>query len=152
MNPLLAGFELLLPLAVKWAGEQERKILEEGVPLDEEGLGDARKMGVLQPEKIRVLKVRQVPMPGDFLLRRAAERTGLVSANTAGMALRYGIFVREDFWGNRALIAHECVHTAQYERMGGIREFLRQYLRECIEIGYPAAPMEQEAILKSAGL
>jgi len=67
------------------------------------------------------------------------------------MALRYGIFVRKDCWGDRQLIAHECVHTAQYERCG-FRGFLEKYLRECLEIGYPAAPMEQEAILKSAAI
>ena len=30
---------------------------------------------------------------------------------------------------------------------GGIRPFLSQYLRECLTIGYPAAPMEQEAVV-----
>ena len=43
-------------------------------------------------------------------------------------------------------IAHELAHTEQYERLGGIEPFLRQYLSECLTIGYPAAPMEQEAI------
>jgi len=56
------------------------------------------------------------------------------------------IFVRSDCWCERRLIAHELVHTVQYERLGGIRPFLRQYLTECLTVGYPAAPMEQEAI------
>ena len=34
---------------------------------------------------------------------------------------------------------------AQYERFGGFRLFLERYLHECITIGYPAAPLEQEA-------
>jgi len=82
----------------------------------------------------------------------AAQKTGLCSPHTAGMALRYGIFVRKDCWSDRHLIAHECVHTAQYEKFGGFRGFLSRYLRECLEIGYPAAPMEQEAIAKSAAI
>jgi hypothetical protein len=44
------------------------------------------------------------------------------------------------------------VHTLQYERLGGFQEFLRQYLYECITIGYPAAPLEQEAISTTARL
>jgi hypothetical protein len=44
------------------------------------------------------------------------------------------------------------VHTAQYERLGGIEPFLRQYLRECLTIGYPEAPLEQEAIATIASL
>jgi hypothetical protein len=65
------------------------------------------------------------------------------------MALRYGIFIRSDCWQMRRLIAHECVHTAQYERLGGIGQFLGCYLRECLEVGYPSGPLEQEAFLKS---
>jgi len=64
--------------------------------------------------------------------------------------LQYGIFIRLDCWRDRALIAHELVHTAQYERLGGILPFLRQYLFECVTIGYPEAPMEQEAIAVAA--
>ena len=44
------------------------------------------------------------------------------------------------------LIVHELVHTSQYEKLGGFLPFLRKYLMECINIGYPEAPMEQEAI------
>jgi hypothetical protein len=106
-------------------------------------------MGVLYPEKIRLLKVGRIPLPSSWLLRRAARITRLVSPAAAGMALRYGIFVRSDCWHDRRLIAHECVHTAQYERFGGFTEFLRRYLHECLEMGYPAGPLEQEARLKS---
>jgi len=60
--------------------------------------------------------------------------------------------VRLDFLGDRFLVAHELVHTAQYERCGSIAAFLRQYLHECLSIGYPDAPMEQEAILTSERL
>ena len=47
------------------------------------------------------------------------------------------------------LVAHECVHTGQYERMGGIKPFLKAYLRECIDPGYPNGPLEREAIERS---
>jgi hypothetical protein len=45
---------------------------------------------------------------------------------------------------------HELGHTLQYERLGGFEAFLRQYLFECITIGYPAAPMEQEVVHRTA--
>jgi hypothetical protein len=152
MKNILQQFDDLLPLAVLWAESQESLILEKGVPLSEQGLLDAKEVGVECPENIRLLQVASVPMPTDPVLAQAARATNLISPNTGGMAIRYGIFVRTECWNNRNLIAHECVHTAQYERMGGIKEFLSQYLRECIEIGYPAAPMEQEAIIKSQHL
>jgi hypothetical protein len=34
----------------------------------------------------------------------------------------------------------------QCEKLGGISPFLRKYLWECIEVGYPQAPLEQEAV------
>ena len=41
------------------------------------------------------------------------------------------------------MVVHELGHTAQYERLGGFEPFLRQYLSQCLTIGYPEAPMEQ---------
>ncbi len=149
MKALLRAMPFCLPLAVKWASQQEQKILFAGVPLDEPQLIDARLMGVAHPEKVRLLKVDQVPLPATRLLRWAARYTKLISSDTAGMALRYGIFIRSDCWQKRRLIAHECAHTAQYERLGGMGEFLGRYLRECLEVGYPFGPLEQEALLKS---
>ena len=140
---------LCLPLAIRWVSQQEQKILGAGVALDESQLTDARLMGVVHPERVRLLRVDQVPLPANRLLRWAAQRTRLLSSDTAGMALRYGIFIRSDCWQTRRLIAHECVHTAQYERLGGIGQFLGRYLRECLEVGYPSGPLEQEAFLKS---
>ena len=136
----------LLPLAEQWANEQEAVILATGVPLSEQGSRDAAAVGVREAQRIRLLAVSAVPMPAHPALRQAAIATSLISPNTIGLTLRYGIFIRKDYWGDRELVAHECVHTAQYERLGGFALFLTQYLRECIEIGYPEAPMEQEAI------
>lgn len=139
-------FQALLPLASRWAEDQERRILHEGVPLTPTQLGDARTIGVAHPEKVRLLSVSRVPIPDDPILRAAAQATQLISPDTAGLTLRYGIFIRADCWGDRRLVFHELVHTLQYERLGGLEPFLQQYLHECLTIGYPAAPMEQEAV------
>lgn len=148
----LEQFEQLLPLAVAWAEEQEQRILATGVALTPSQFSDARHVGVAHPELVRLLPAASIPVPEHPLLRAAGDATGLVSPFTAGLTLRYGIFIRSDVCDDRNLIAHELVHTAQYERMGGIAAFLRQYLHECLTIGYPAAPMEQEAIVVSERL
>ena len=145
-------FKVLLPLACAWAGEQERIILRDGVPLSPAQTTDAKSIGVAHPEKVRLLKVTRIPIPANPALRDAAKATGLISADTAGLTLRYGIFIRADCWGARPLVFHELVHTFQYERLGGLQQFLQQYLYECITIGYPAAPMEQEAVTTTARL
>jgi hypothetical protein len=84
-------------------------------------------------------------MPIHSVLRAAAEQVGLISPQTIGLTLRYGIFIRSDCWGDRRLVVHELAHVAQYERFGGFRPFLEQYLQECIDPGYPFGPLEQEA-------
>ena len=143
---IVAQFDRLLPLAARWAEALESRILREGIPLVREELADAKALGVGEPERVRLLCLASVPTPDDLTLRAAAAAVQFLTPATRGLALRYGIFVRQDCWRDRRLVAHELVHTVQYERLGGIEPFLRQYLFECLTIGYPAAPMEQEAI------
>ena len=145
-------FATLLPLAAIWAEEQEEIILREGVQLSETQMTDARKIGVSQAELIRLLRVQRIPLPENPALAEAAHSTQLITPATVGLTLRYGILIRDDCWGQRQLLAHELVHTSQYERLGGFLPFLRKYLNECITIGYPAAPMEQEAVSRAAEL
>ena len=139
-------FEVLLPLACEWAEAKERVILEYGVPLSNSQIEDAKRVGVIHPERVKVYVVPQIPIPKHPVLKAMAETTQLITPNTIGLTLRYGIFLHSSFSDDRCLIVHELVHTSQYEKFGGFLPFLRKYLMECINIGYPEAPMEQEAI------
>jgi hypothetical protein len=145
-------FKVLVPLACTWAAKQESIILRDGVPLSPAQTADAGSIDVAHPEKVRLLKVARIPIPENPALRDAARAIQLISPGIGGLTLRYGIFVQADFWDDRRLVFHELVHTLQYERLGGFQEFLRQYLFECITLGYPAAPMEQEAVSTTARL
>ncbi len=153
MNITPQLFEELLPLAGAWAADQERMILQSGVSLTELQLSDARHVGVIHPERVRLLRVGQIPAPSHPMLAAAAVATNLISPSTGGMTLRYGVFIRTDCWEHRLLVAHEFVHVAQYEQLGGFEAFLRPYLFECTTPpGYPNGPMEQEAVTKSERL
>lgn len=149
---ITAQFEKLLPLATNWAAAVEERILREGVPLLEQELADARALGVREPERVRLLSRDNVPTSDNLALQAAAAAIQFLTPATRGLALRYGIFVRSDCWRERGLIAHELAHTAQYEQLGGIEPFLRQYLLECLTIGYPEAPMERQAIAAATHL
>jgi len=142
--------EELLPLAAQWAAAQERRVLCEGVPLSKIELADAKKIGVRNPERIRLLRVDAVPVPAHPMLRAAAASINFITAAPLGLALDCGIFVRADHWRDRALIAHELVHAAQYQRLGGILPFLQTYIVQCATVGYRNAPLELEAIATSA--
>jgi hypothetical protein len=138
-------FQRLIPLACRWAETQERIIIETGRPLTAEEQELARQMGIMRVERIRVLAVDVVPAPEQIHLRMAAQQVGLFGTETAGMTLRYGIFIQKNCTEDRRLLAHELGHVRQYERMGGFRAFMERYLFECMIIGYPNTPMEQEA-------
>lgn len=140
----------LLPLACEWAQEQERLILNSGFPLTSIQVEDAAIIGVSHPGKVRILRIDRIPMPEHPALRSAAEETGLITPATGGLTVMHGIFIRDDCWGDRQLVFHELVHTRQYERLGGFRPFLQQYLQECISDGYPNGSLEQEAINMTA--
>jgi hypothetical protein len=143
-------FEMLLPLACEWAAAQEQRILATGEALSEPMLADARLVSVKQPERLRLLYVPEIPIPDDPALRAATLETQFLSPLTRALALRYGIFIRSDCRSDQTMVIHELGHTAQYERLGGFEPFLRRYLFECLTIGYPEAPMEQEVIALTA--
>ena len=139
-------FIRLIPKAVIWAQKREEEILEIGIPLSESQLQDARKIPVLHPDKVRLLKVSHIPLPDDPELKFAAQTIKLITSGTWGLSLRYGILIRNDRWNNRETLIHELIHTSQYERLGGIGQFLNRYLTECLQYQYPTNPLEQEAI------
>jgi hypothetical protein len=139
-----AAVRALLPVACAWAKWQESIILKTGAPLSAPQADTAKRLGIRFPERVRLRAVARVP-PLNWLLRSAGETLGVVSDQTIGMTLRYGIFIQEDHWGDRRLLVHELAHVAQYERMGGFHGFLKQYLGECINPGYPLGELEQEA-------
>lgn len=139
--------EALLPAAVAWAAEHERMIERsaESFALDAAALAFAREIGVAQPERVRVRPIHLIPRPTDPGLVRACEATGLMQG-AGGLCLRYGIYINTLDLGDPGLLAHELVHTLQYERFGGIEGFLRLYFAQVLAPGgYDGAPLEVEA-------
>ena len=136
----------LIPIASQWVAVQEEFILSNGVQLTEKQMQIASKIGIKNIDKIRLLKVESIPEPGDSILNETSKAIGFISFNTIGIAYRYGICIRQDYWDNDSLIIHELVHTLQYERLGGIADFLNQYIKECVYYGYNNSPLENEAV------
>lgn len=126
--------------------------MADGCTLNEGETADARRIGVLNPERVRLLRVPTVPLPGGATIAALGRWAGIPGGNTAGLTARYGIFIRADLWGDRRLIAHELAHTAQYERFGGVRPFIREYLAQCLADGYASADLELEAIAAAASV
>ena len=132
----------IAPATARWAADQERHILAEGQPLNHEALAFALELDINEPESIRVLEVKSVPLPAPRPLVKLATRWGIPVFEPAGMALGRGIYLLD---GHSRILRHELVHVAQYQRLGGIEPFMRQYLVECLVHGYLDSPLEVEA-------
>jgi hypothetical protein len=123
-------FEHLLPLAYEWARQQEQFILATGASLGPQHVADARRVGVQDCDRVRVLVVDRIPLPKDKKLADAARHAQIITDASQGVALGHGIVIRADCWGDRELLVHQLVHVAQCERNGGLKQWVEQYLRD----------------------
>ena|SRR2546421_5796977 len=124
------NFERLSPLACQWAKSQEAYILKHGAPLAIHQVADARRVGVEDAARVRVLVVDRIPMPDDKELADAARRAQIITDSSQAVAIGHGIIIRADSWQNRELLLHQLVHVAQCERSGGLETFVSEYLTD----------------------
>jgi hypothetical protein len=144
MFDLAAALPRLMPKAIAWAEARSTEITRSGVPLTNLELRIAHLVGVQQPERVRILQVREIAQPEDPELRQAVVATGFLGPQTIGLTLGYGIYIVSGHVTNR-LVSHECRHVYQYEEAGSIRKFLPVYLGQIASVGYAAAPLEMDA-------
>jgi hypothetical protein len=90
--------------------------------------GGRQSVGVKYPERVRIYEVAQIPIPKHPILKAAAEATQLISPETIGISLWYGIFIHNNFSNDRYTIVHELAPTMQCEKAGGLYPFLKKYL------------------------
>jgi hypothetical protein len=127
-----------------WVEAQEKYALDQGTPLSSEALNDARAAGVHTPENIRVCVVPHIPQPEHPRIKQLAAELGLITPQTVAITFGFGILVRAEQSHARETLVHECVHVAQYEKLG-VEDFLMQYVVQVFKNGYDNAPMEREA-------
>jgi hypothetical protein len=133
-------------LASEWAKAQETFILQQGVPLSAAQTADARRAGVQNPGRIRILVVDRVPLPESKELAEAARKAQIITDASRGMAIGHGIIIRADSWKNRELLLHQLVHVAQCERSGGLDSFVTEYLLDRrTSRDFSLGPLEDEA-------
>ena len=134
----------LMPKAIVWAEAQAQFIAEHGVALTDAQCALAKRVGVRNPERIRIAEVSQLQPPADPQLYAAAMATGLFAPGIVGMTFGYGIYVLQGHATPR-LLSHELRHVQQYEHAGAIARFLPVYLGQIVDCGYRNAPYEMDA-------
>ena len=141
---LRAMLPILLPKAISWAEAEAARGVTVGREPNDREREFASKMGVMHPDRIRVITVEQLPMPTDPLLRSAAEQTGFLNPGMVGLTLGYSVFICGGHETSR-LLSHEFRHVYQYEQAGSIAAFLPGYLLQIVEQGYAGSAFEADA-------
>ncbi|MDQ2823943.1 MAG: hypothetical protein M3R29_00635 [Verrucomicrobiota bacterium] len=117
-----------MPFAYQWAKAQEDFVLADGTPLTPRQIADARRAGIQDCSRVRVLVVDRIPLPDHPELAEAARRTGIITHDTRCVGFGHAVIIRADSWGDRELLMHNLVHIAQCERSGGLEQWVGQYL------------------------
>lgn len=134
----------LLPAILAWYNSVEAELLPTGRRLTEKETQFAREVGVLVPDRVRIVVLKNFPMPSDPALFAETQRYGLGSPTEGGRANGYLIMLKPQFADNFSVISHELVHVAQHDRLGR-DPFVRRYLTEMELMGYARSPLELEA-------
>jgi len=141
--------DLILPYALEQNSLLQAHALNEGTPLNAEGIELARQLGVKRPERVRILVVDKIPKfrTADRLVKTQAEIA--LTATIAGITSGYGIYIAKSHEDKIWVLAHELVHVAQFERWG-FEETIRRVVTEQVALPGRLIPVEREAIETSA--
>ena len=141
---LLYELETLLPLAIKWAQAHNEIVQQKGTPLTPEQIDIAKQVGVTHTGKVRILEVEKIPFPENEKLNEATTRIGFLSDEMKGLTLGHSVYILRGHNSNH-LLSHELRHVYHYEVFGSIPEFLVEYLKQIVLVGYENSPLEQDA-------
>lgn len=140
---LLSELQTLLPLAIKWAEEHSKKIQNEGIALTPEQIKIAEKVGVVKPEEVKILEVDKLPLPDNPKLNEAASQTGFISDTMKSLAIDHSIYICKGF-NTTSLLSMELRRVYQYEAFALIPQFLLEYFKQIVMVGYDYSLLEQD--------
>lgn len=130
----------LTPLTLEWYKEIEAQYLKKGRKLTSKEIKMARKIGVTNPEYVRVVILKDFPHPRNETLQNKAKQYGLGSSAESGRTMGNIIMLKARFKDERSILAHQLSYIAQQEKMGR-REFVRRFIAERELMGNRRAPM-----------
>lgn len=77
----------------KWARKHHDRIQSNGVELNDNGVDMARSVGVENPDKIRVMRVDEIPFWEDPAIHSLAKSVGMLSGQVMGITFGHSIYI-----------------------------------------------------------
>lgn len=136
-----------LPHALEWIAQTIQTYAGKGRALMPREVEIARKVGVAQPDLVRVHFVDRIPLPEQGKIAEALNSFGFDADRIRGMTMEYTIFINAEL--TDTLLQHELVHVAQYEHFGR-KGFFSEYLLALKVLGPRGVPFEIEAYTKQS--
>jgi hypothetical protein len=133
----------LTEAAVAWAQEKEREGLSKGRPLAFWQVADARDVGVIAADRVRVWLVDAMPQIDDPELSAVVTEKGFLGRDTLGLTLGYVIFVRKSHAGLAKELDVPLIALSQLSRKVEERTDKRPMMSDLRESG----AIEQDADL-----
>lgn len=131
--------------AIKWAKSMETQAQSEGSPLSEAQRSLASRMGVEQPDRVRVV-VGSPPQPANPTLFVAMQKIGMVGSHVNGLTFGHSVFINDKSSDPfNTVLSHELRHVKQHEDLGSIDSFLSAYVDQTNTYGYQGSGFEQDA-------
>lgn len=127
---------------MKWVMNLQSKAQTEGKPLSEKATAVAKKAGVEDIDKVRVLYVDNIDLSEIRRLRTAGD-LDLMVGEIAGITL--GHIIVMDKRASEKVLFHELRHVAQFELFENMDQFVMVYLNEIFKFGYGNGPLEKDA-------
>src|SRR2546425_12311781 len=118
-DDLLRRLPHLLPRAIAWARREAAQGAQRGRALTVAEGALARRVGVANPDQVRVMEVDGLPAPDEPELAQAAAQVGMLGPDMDGLTLGHTVFIRRGKVEPR-LLSHELRHVHQYEQAGSI--------------------------------
>jgi hypothetical protein len=141
---VVAWVDKVYPGVISWFAQNEVSMLAQGRVLTPKESSAAARAGVKSPEKIRVVLLKNFPMPQDVATRDELVALGVGSNEAVGRVMGYAVLLKPESASDTETMSHEFVHIAQQERLGR-NGFIKRWLVELKMVGYRSSPLELEA-------
>jgi hypothetical protein len=136
----------IIGMVGRWAEETEMVGLRAGIRLKGEGKLIATRAGVKSLGLVRVVYCDALPVPSNNALYQLGRQLGVFADTHIGLTIGHAVFLkRGPELRDNGILAHELMHVAQVERLGGLWGFVTTYFDQVVEKNYFDSPLEIEA-------
>lgn len=111
----------IIGMVGRWAEETEMVGLRAGIRLKGEGKLIATRAGVKSLGLVRVVYCDALPVPSNNALYQLGRQLGVFADTHIGLTIGHAVFLkRGPELRDNGILAHELMHVAQVERLGGL--------------------------------